>query len=237
MSSEMGARVLHWYMIRPSLLISFFVLSLFVHAADELKLKFKDGTILSGARIYVPAVAHSTGNPDGRGVILMYHDKLYIHHFPYRQPRKVIRVIDDDVDNGIYKTAAAMEELEHYRPHSSTLDPSPRELFYSCTPSRIAFFHFDQPSLNVLSRSIAKHSRISRAHKQAALKAIQNAYHANPNPAYYNTPLHSQIWQREADRDVARYQNKVFYGKWIDQPELAPVTFRKLLSARRKRAP
>jgi hypothetical protein len=224
-------------MSRPSLLILFFALSLFVHAADGLKLKFKDGTILSGARIYVPAVAHSTGNPDERGVILMYHDKLYIHHFPYRQPRKVIRVIDDGVDDGIYKTAAVMEELEHYRPRSSPLDPSPRELFYSCTPSRIAFFHFDQPSLNVLSRSIARHSRIPRAHQQAALKAIQYAYYANPKPAYYNTPLHSQIWQREADRDVARYQDKVFYGKWIDQPALAPATFQKSLSPRRKRAP
>ena len=78
----MGTRMLHWYMSRPSLLISFFTLSLFVHSADGLKLKFKYGTILSEARIYVPAVAHSTGNPDGRGVILMYHDKLYIHHFP-----------------------------------------------------------------------------------------------------------------------------------------------------------
>ena len=233
----MGARVLYWYMSRPSLLILFFALSLFVHAADGLKLKFKDGTILSGARIYVPAVALSTGNPDGRGVILMYHDRLYIHHFPYRQPRKVIRVIDDGVDNGIYKTTAVMEELEHYHARSSALEASPRELMYSCTPSRLAFFHFDQPSLKVLRQAIVHHPQIPKANRKAALVAIQNAFYANPNPAYYNTPRHSQIWQAEADRDVERYKQHVFYGKWIDQPALAPAVFQKLLGPGRKRSP
>ena len=224
-------------MRRFLLLVTLFALGLFSDAADSLKLAFKDGTKLSGARIYVPTLAYSTGMPDGRGVILMYHGKLYIHHFPYRQPRKVIRVVDDGVDDGNYKTAAVMEELEHYHARSSALEASPRELIYSCTPSRLAFFHFDQPSLNVLHRAISQHTGIPNAKRKAAMTSIRNAYYANPNPAYYNTPRHSQIWQAEADRDVARYKQHVFYGKWIDQPALAPATFQKLLSPRRKRAP
>jgi hypothetical protein len=221
----------------PSLWISFFALSLFAHAADGLKLKFKDGTTLSGAKIYVPTVKYSTGNPDRRGVILMFHDKLYIHHFPYRQPRRVMRVVDGGVDDGNYKIAAVMEELEHYQARASALEPSPRELIYSCTPSRLAFFHFDQPSLNVLRQAISTNTGIPNANRKAALAAIQMAYNAEPAPAWYNTPRHSQIWQQEADRDVARYTEHVFYGKWIDQPALAPATFQTLLRTSRKRAP
>jgi len=233
----MGKCVLYWDMRLPTLWISFFAFSLFAHATDGLNLKFKDGTTLSGAKIYVPTVKFSTGLPDGRGVILMFHDKLYIHHFPYRQPRKVMRVVNGGVDDGNYKLATVMEELEHYRAQAPGLEPSPRELIYSCTPSRLAFYHFDRPSLKILRQAISTNTSITRAHQQAALKAIQNAYYANPNPAWYNTPRHSQIWQQEADRDVARYQDKVFYGKWLDQPALAPATFQKLLSPRRKRAP
>ena len=130
-----------------------------------------------------------------------------------------------------------MEELEHYSPRSSSLEPSPRELGYSCTPSRIAFFQFDQPTLNVLHKAINNDRRIPYTHKRAALKSIQAAYYANPNPRYYNTPQTSRIWQAEADRDVARYKDKVFYGKWLEQPHLASVEFQKLLRTRRQRAP
>ena len=58
-----------------------------------------------------------------------------------------------------------------------------------------------------------------------------------PNPIYYNTPQRSRTWQAEADRDVARYKEHVFYGKWIDQPSLAPATFQKLLQTNRERSP
>ena len=233
----MGARVLYWCMRLSSLWISFFALSLFAHAADGLNLKFKDDTTLSGAQIYVPIVKYSTGNPDARGVILMFHDKLYIHHFPYRQPRRVMRVVNGGVDDGNYKTAMVMEELEHYQVRASALEPSPRELIYSCTPSRLAFFHFDQPSLKVLRQAISTNTGIPKANRKAALTAIQLAQNANPAPTWYNTPRHSQIWQAEADRDVERYKQHVFYGKWIDQPALAPAMFQKLLGPGRKRSP
>ena len=78
-----------------------------------LKLKFKDGTELNGAEIYVPSIPNSRGNPDHRGVILMFQNKLYIHHFPYRSPLKITKVIDDGIDDGRYKTVEVMEELEH----------------------------------------------------------------------------------------------------------------------------
>ena len=225
----MGARVLYWYMRLPSLWFSFFAFSLFTHAADGLDLKFKDGTTLSGAKIYVPTVKFSTGMPDGRGVILKFHDKLYIHHFPYRRPRKVMRVVNGGVDDGNYKIGVVMEELEHYQARASALEPSPRELIYSCTPSRLAFFHFDQPSLRVLRRAISTNTGIPRAHQQAALKAIQVAQNAKPAPAWYNTPQLSRVWQAEADADVARYKAHVFYGKWLEQPAMAPAKFQTLL--------
>ena len=224
-------------MERTLLLVSIIVLSLPAHSAERLKLKFKDGTTLNGAEIYVPTIRNSTGNPNGYGVILKYHNKLYIHHFPYRQPHKVTRYTDGGVDNGQYKAVQVTEELEHYQPRSSPLEPSPRELGYSCTPSRIAFFHFDRPTLGVLSRSVNNDQRISYTNKQAALKSIQAAYHASPNPKYYNTPQTSRIWQAEADRDVTRYRDKVFYGKWMEQPSLAPPEFQKLLRPRRQRTP
>jgi len=78
-----------------------------------------------------------------------------------------------------------------------------------------------------------KDSRISLANKKSALKSIQGAYYSNPNPKYYNTQRTSQVWQAEADRDVARYKDKVFYGKWLEQPKLAPAEFQKLLRPRR----
>jgi len=224
-------------MERTLLLVSIFALSLSTYSAERLKLKFKDGTTLNGAEIYVPTVNNSTGNPNGYGVILKYHNKLYIHHFPYRKPHKVTRYTDGGVDDGKYKTIQVTEEVEHYQPRSSPLEPSPRELFYSCTPSRIAFFHFSQPTLNVLYQTVNNHPHISHTYKQAALKSIQNAYRARPNPQYYNTPQTSRIWQAEADRDVARYKDKVFYGKWLEQPKLAPVAFQKLLKPSRQRAP
>ena len=229
--------MLCWYMRRILLFVSALTFALTSHSAERLKLKFKDGTTLSGAEIYVPTIRNSTGNPNGYGVILKYHNKLYIHHFPYRKPHKVTRYADGGVDDGKYKTVQVMEELEHYQPRSSPLEPSPRELFYSCTPSRIAFFHFDTPTLDVMYRSVNNDQRISYTNKQAALKSIQAAYHAKPNPKYYNTPQTSRIWQAEADRDVARYKDKVFYGKWLEQPKLAPAEFQKLLRPRRQRAP
>jgi len=213
------------------------VAGLAVHAADGLQLKFKDGTALDGAEIYVPEVAHSTGMPDGRGVIIKYYGKLYIHHFPYRPPRQVQRAVDGGADDGSYKMATVTEALEHYQPRPSPLDASPRELIYSCTPSRLAFFHFDRPSMKVLRRAIARHPGIPNANRKAALASIQNAYYAGPSPAWYNTPQSSQFWQAEADRDVARYKQHVFYGKWIDQPALAPPVYQKLLRTGRKRAP
>ncbi|MDP6903425.1 MAG: hypothetical protein QF406_03150 [Verrucomicrobiota bacterium] len=224
-------------MERTLLLVSIIVLSLPAHSAERLKLKFKDGTTLNGAEIYVPTIRNSTGNPNGYGVILKYHNKLYIHHFPYRQPHKVTRYTDGGVDNGKYKAVQVTEELEHYQPRSSPLEPSPRELGYSCTPSRIAFFHFDRPTLHTLQKVIMKDSRISLANKRSALKSIQGAYYASPNPRYYNTPQTSRIWQAEADRDVTRYKDKVFYGKWMEQPSLAPPEFQKLLRPRRQRTP
>ena len=148
-----------------------------------------------------------------------------------------MRVVNGGVDDGNYKIAAVMEELEHYQARASALEPSPRELIYSCTPSRLAFFHFDQTSLRVLRRAISTNTGIPRAHQQAALKAIQVAQNANPAPAWYNTPRHSQIWQQEADRDVARYKAHVFYGKWLDQPALAPPGFQNLLRTSQKPAP
>ena len=220
-------------MERTLLLVSIFALSLSTHSAERLKLKFKDGTTLNGAEIYVPTIGNSTGNPNGYGVILKYSNKLYIHHFPYRQPRKVTRYTDGGVDDGKYKTVQITEELEHYQPRSSPLEPSPRELGYSCTPSRIAFFHFNRSTLNTLQKAIVKDSRISLANKKSALKSIQGAYYSNPNPKYYNTQRTSQVWQAEADRDVARYKDKVFYGKWLEQPKLAPAEFQKLLRPRR----
>ena len=225
------------FMERTLLLVSGLALSLSLQSAEKLKLKFKDGTKLNGAEIYVPTVNNSTGNPNANGVILKFYNKLYIHHFPYRQPRKVIRYTNNGIDNGKYKAVEVMEELEHYSPRSSSLEPSPRELGYSCTPSRIAFFQFDKPTLNVLHKAINNDQRISYTHKRAALKSIQAAYYTNPNPRYYNTPQTSRIWQAEADRDVARYKDKVFYGKWLEQPHLAPVEFQKLLRTRRQRAP
>jgi hypothetical protein len=224
-------------MRRILLSISILAIGFVAHAADGLNLKFKDGTTLTGAKIYVPTLKHSTGMPNGNGVILMFHDKLYIHHFPYRQPRKVMRVVEDGVDDGIYKTAAVMEELEHYHARSSASERSPSELIYSCTPSRLAFFHFDRPSLKVLRKAISNNTDIPKTHRTVALTAIENAYYANPNPTYYNTPQHSRIWQAEADRDVARYKEHIFYGKWIDQPSLAPATFQKLLQTNRERSP
>ena len=202
-----------------------------------LKLKFKDGTELNGAEIYVPSIPNSRGNPDHRGVILMFQNKLYIHHFPYRSPLKITKVIDDGIDDGRYKTVEVMEELEHYHPRSSPLDSSPRELSYSCTPSRIAFFHFDRSSLDVLYKAVSSHARIPKPNQKNALQAIHAAYYATPNPTYYNTPRHSKIWQAEADRDLARYLSKVFYGKWFEQPDLAPPEFQKLLWPRRQVAP
>ncbi len=220
-------------MRRILLFVSALTFALTSHSAERLKLKFKDGTTLSGAEIYVPTIRNSTGNPNGYGVILKYHNKLYIHHFPYRQPQKTVRIVDDGTDDGKYKTVQVMEELEHYQPRSSPLEPSPRELFYSCTPSRIAFFHFSQPTLDVLYKALTNDKRIIRTHKQAVLKSIQAAYYAKPNPRYYNTPQTSRIWQAEADRDVARYKDKVFYGKWLEQPQLAPPEFQRLLGPRR----
>ncbi len=224
-------------MRRIFLSISILAIGFVAHAANGLNLKFKDGTTLSTAKIYVPTLQHSKGMPNGNGVILMVHDKLYIHHFPYRKPRKVIRVVEDGVDDGLYKTATVMEELEHYHARSSASERSPRELIYSCTPSRLAFFHFDRPSLKVLRKAISNNTGIPQTHRTEALAAIQNAYYANPNPIYYNTPQRSRTWQAEADRDVARYKEHVFYGKWIDQPSLAPATFQKLLQTNRERSP
>ncbi len=106
-------------MERTLLLVSIFALSLSTYSAERLKLKFKDGTTLNGAEIYVPTIGNSTGNPNGYGVILKYSNKLYIHHFPYRQPRKVTRYTDGGVDDGKYKTVQITEELEHYQPRSS----------------------------------------------------------------------------------------------------------------------
>lgn len=233
----MHKRVLRWRVRRILLSISILAIGFVAYAADGLNLKLKDGTPLSGAKIYVPTLKHSTGMPNGNGVILMVHDKLYIHHFPYRQPRKVMRMVEDGVDDGIYKTAAVMEELEHYHARSSPSERSPSELIYSCTPSRLAFFHFDRPSLKVLRKAISNNTDIPKTHRTVALTAIENAYYANPNSTYYNTPRHSRIWQAEADRDVARYQKHVFYGKWIDEPSLAPATFQKLLQTNRERSP
>lgn len=221
-------------MKRALLLVSAFVLSLPLQAAEKLKLKFKDGTFLDGAEVYVPTARNSTGNPNGYGVILKYHHKLYIHHFPYRQPRKVTRYTNGGIDDGKYKPVQVMEELEHYQPRSSPLEPSPRELFYSCTPSRIAFFHFTKPTLNVLYKAINKDQRLTSKYKQSALKSIHAAYYAKPNPKYFNTSHTSKVWQAEADRDVARYKDKVFYGKWLEQPEIAPPKYQKLLRTRRQ---
>ena len=137
-----------------------------------LKLKFKDGTELNGAEIYVPSIPNSRGNPDNRGVILMFQNKLYIHHFPYRSPVKITKVIDDGIDDGRYKTVEVMEELEHYHPRSSPLDSSPRELSYSCTPSRIAFFHFDRPSLDVLYKAVSSHARIPKPNQKFAYERV-----------------------------------------------------------------
>ena len=220
-------------MRRILLFVSALTFALTSHSAEKLKLKVKDGTTLNGAEIYVPTIGNSTGNPNGYGVILKYSNKLYIHHFPYRQPRKVTRYTDGGVDDGKYKTVRITEELEHYKPRSSPLEPSPRELGYSCTPSRIAFFHFNRSTLNTLQKAIVKDSRISLANKKSALKSIQGAYYSNPNPRYYNTLQTSRIWQAEADRDVARYKDKVFYGKWLEQPQLAPPEFQRLLRPRR----
>ncbi len=64
-------------MERTLLLVSIFALSLSTHSAERLKLKFKDGTTLNGAEIYVPTIGNSTGNPNGYGVILKYSNKLY----------------------------------------------------------------------------------------------------------------------------------------------------------------
>lgn len=219
------------------LLIAAFALSIPSQSAQKLELKFKDGTSLDGAEIYVPSISHSTGHPNEYGIILKYHSKLYIHHFPYRQPRKVTRFTNNGIDDGKYKAVQVIEELEHYSPRSSRLEPSPSELGYSCTPSRIAFFHFDRPTLNTLHKAIARNGRISTANKSSALKSIQRAYYAKPKPRYYNTPQTSRVWQAEADRDVARYQDKVFYGKWLEQPKLAPVKFQRLLRAHRQRTP
>jgi hypothetical protein len=148
-----------------------------------------------------------------------------------------MRVVNGGVDDGNYKIAAVMEELEHYRAQAPGLEPSPRELIYSCTPSRLAFYHFDRPSLKVLRQAISTNTGIPRAHQQAALKAIQVAQNAKPAPTWYNTPQLSRVWQAEADADVARYKAHVFYGKWLDQPALAPATFQTLLRTSRKRVP
>ena len=39
----------------------------------------------------------------------------------------------------------------------------------------------------------------------------------------------SGVWQAEADADVARYKAHVFYGKWLEQPAMAPAKFQTLL--------
>ena len=128
------------------LLIAAFALSIPSQSAQKLKLKFKDGTTLDGAEIYVPTINHSTGHPNGYGIILKYHSKLYIHHFPYRKPRKVSRFTNNGIDDGKYKAVQVIEELEHYSPRSSRLEPSPGELGYSCTPSRLSLIHISEPT-------------------------------------------------------------------------------------------
>ena len=106
-----------------------------------------------------------------------------------------------------------------------------------CTFFFISIPNFDRPSLKVLRQAISTNTSIPRAHQQAALKSIQLTQNSEPVPAWYNTPQLSRVWQAEADADVARYKEHVFYGKWLDQPALAPATFQTLLRTSRKRVP
>ena len=190
------------------------VLSGSVMAVD---IVFKDGTWMKGARIYAPA-GLSTGKPDARGVVLIFRNKLYIHHYPYRKPRVVQKQFTDTNDDGIYERVASSQALEHYAPPAPfSLDLSPSELGYSCTPSRIAFFHFDRPTLDRMFKVIERDPNVPQANKRAALQSITNARNFKANPRFYNTKAASARWQMEADGDVELYRDKVWYGKWFEK--------------------
>ena len=182
-----------------------------------LDIVFKDGTWMKGAEIYAPAKL-SSGSPDARGVDLLFRNKLYIHHYPYRKPRMVQRQMADKKDDGIYDTIPVQQALEHYAPPAPyALDVSPYELGYSCTPSRIPFIHFDRPTLKRMYISIQNNRNIPLTNRRAALKSINKAWNYKPNPNLYNTSTASRRWQLEADADVRLFREKVWYGKWFEK--------------------
>lgn len=182
-----------------------------------LDIVFKDGTWMKGAEIYAPTKL-SSGTPDARGVILLFRNKLYIHHYPYRQPRKLQQQMVDKNDDGIYETISVQQTLEHYAPPAPyVLDASPYELGYSCTPSRIPFIHFDRPTLKRIYTSIQNNRNIPLRNRRAALQSINKAWSYKPNPNLYNTPAASRRWQLEADADVRLFREKVWYGKWFEK--------------------
>ena len=182
-----------------------------------LDIVFKDGTWMKGAQIYAPA-RPSTGIPDARGVVILFRNKLYIHHYPYRQPRRVQHQMTDINDDGIYETRATPQALEHYAPPvPHALDVSPYELGYSCTPSRIPFIHFDRPTLRRMYNSIQNNRNIPPSNRRAALQSINNAWNYKPNPRIYNTPAASRAWQLKTDGDVSLYRERVWYGKWFEK--------------------
>ena len=182
--------------------------------ASALEIVFKDGTVLKNAEVYVPPPNRfSSGGPTIFGVNLTVGGKLYIHHFPYVASQVEERAVDDD-DDGIYELRKVTRAITHYRP-PALREHAPREFGYSCTPSRLPFIHFNEPTLAKLKLNLSQHPLIAAQHRARLAGSIDLALRHKPKPHELHTPQTAAKWQQEADRDVRLYPQNIFYGKWI----------------------
>jgi len=182
--------------------------------ASALEIVFRDGTILKNAEVYVPPPNFSSnGGPTIFGVNLTVGGKLYIHHFPYVASQIEERAVDDD-DDGIYELRKVTRAITHYRP-PALREHAPREFGYSCTPSRLPFIHFNEPTLAKLKQNLSQHALLPVQQRKRLAASIDLALRHKPRPHELHTPQAARIWQAEADRDVRLYPQNIFYGKWI----------------------
>ena len=182
--------------------------------ASALEIVFKDGTVLKNAEVYVPPPNfHSNGGPTIFGINLTVGGKLYIHHFPYVESAVTEETVDGD-DDGIYELRKVTRTVTHYRP-PVLREHAPREFGYSCTPSRLPFIHFNEPTLAKLKLNLSQHPLIAAQHRTRLAGSIDLALRHKPKPHELHTPQTAAKWQQEADRDVRLYPQNIFYGKWI----------------------
>jgi hypothetical protein len=182
--------------------------------ASALEIVFKDGTVLKNAEVYVPPPnGFSTGGPTIFGINLTVNGKLYIHHFPFVESQIEERAVDDD-DDGIYELRKVTKAVTHYRP-PVLREHAPREFGYSCTPSRLPFIHFNEPTLAKLRQNLSQQTLIAPQRRARLAGSIDLALRHKPQPHELHTPQAAAKWQQEADRDVRLYPQKIFYGKWI----------------------